>query len=173
MDFDALLKATLTPIALISGVGLLLLSLVNRFNHALDRVRQVHRETDLRDATAACQLAPSGQILFRRCVLLRNAILCIAGSMLTSAAMVCLTVLEGILAFSSPGVKIGLLVSALLLIVASTILFLMDITCSLTALRLDLGLRTAPLSQAPTDGASLQLDRRKRSLLERLRTVQQ
>jgi hypothetical protein len=38
-DFDQILRATLTSVALISGVGLLLLSMVNRFNHALDRTR--------------------------------------------------------------------------------------------------------------------------------------
>ena len=47
-EFDPILQATLTPVALISGVGLLLLSMVNRYNHALDRTRQLLKERQCR-----------------------------------------------------------------------------------------------------------------------------
>ena len=42
MDFFAdLLTNSLTPITLISGVGLMLLCMVARYNHTTDRVREL------------------------------------------------------------------------------------------------------------------------------------
>ncbi len=43
-EFEGVLRAALTPVALISGVGLLLLSMINRYHHALNRVRQLMAE---------------------------------------------------------------------------------------------------------------------------------
>lgn len=140
MDFDSILHATLTPVALLSSVGLLLLSLVNRFNHAIDRLRELHRETNDDDDGGHAPLPKSSQIIYRRCLILRNAILCVACSMVCSAAIVCTTAIEGLLLVTLPGVKAMLLFSSVALMMVSSALFVVDITYSLKAVQLDLDL---------------------------------
>ena len=41
LDFSYVLSSTLTPITLISGVGLLLMTMSARYAHTTDRVRQM------------------------------------------------------------------------------------------------------------------------------------
>ena len=42
-SFNELLASALAPITLISGVGLLMLSMSARYNHATSRIRQIGR----------------------------------------------------------------------------------------------------------------------------------
>ncbi|NTU50713.1 MAG: DUF2721 domain-containing protein, partial [Desulfobulbaceae bacterium] len=60
----------ITPLVLISGVGLLLLSITNRYNHALDRTRQLSRElaaaADAQKGNVRLQLT----VLWKRCGIL-------------------------------------------------------------------------------------------------------
>ncbi len=60
------LQVAIGPVILISGVGLLLLTLTNRFGRAVDRSRQLARE--MRDANDLERLRLSGQVevLYRR-----------------------------------------------------------------------------------------------------------
>ena len=41
IPFDAVVSNALTPITLISGVGLVMLCMTNRYNHTVDRIRQL------------------------------------------------------------------------------------------------------------------------------------
>jgi hypothetical protein len=48
-----ILTASIAPVIVISGVGLLLLSISNRYGRAIDRARLIMRELHNRDATSA------------------------------------------------------------------------------------------------------------------------
>lgn len=134
IEFHSTLAAALTPITLISGVGLLLLSMVNRYNHATDRVRQLLRERSALAAPADPLLDQAIELIFRRAALLKNAILCVALSAALSGALVLATVFEGLTGFGLAGVKATLLVGAVGLIVASTVYFVLEVSSSLKAL---------------------------------------
>lgn len=134
IEFNSTLASALTPITLISGVGLLLLSMTNRYNHATDRVRQLLRE---RTAIAPAQdpvLEQAITLIFKRAGLLKNAILCVAISAALSGALVLVTVIEGLLGMTLPAAKAVMLVGAVGLIVASTVYFVLEVSSSLKAL---------------------------------------
>lgn len=140
LEFHSTLAAALTPITLISGVGLLLLSMANRYHHATDRVRQLLRER------AGCAPADrerheeSIALIYRRAELLKNAIFCVALSAAVSGALVLATVIEGLTGMAITAIKAGLLMSAVGLIVVSTIYFVFEVSSSLKALGMSLKL---------------------------------
>lgn len=137
-DFQPILQATLTPIALISGVGLLLLSMVNRYNHAIDRVRQLLKERPARSIEELPTVEASIAVIFRRCRVMRNAILCVASSIVSSGAIVFVTAVEGFAGFDAYVFKALLLIVSIGLVVVAAILFVVEVTYSLHALEMEL-----------------------------------
>ena len=137
-DFDPILQATLTPVALISGVGLLLLSMVNRYNHALDRTRQLLKERQCSHEGKRPRLEQSIQILFARCKIMKNAILCTTISIFFSGSIIFLTTLEGLIGLVFSTIKGIFLLFSVGLIVAATVLFVVDVLYSLHAIRIDI-----------------------------------
>jgi uncharacterized membrane protein YqjE len=128
----------IAPVILISGVGLLLLSLTNRFGRAVDRTRQILHE--MREAGAAdrLRLANQVEVFYRRARLIQVAIVLAALSALF-AAMLILTLFFTALMKSESSVLISLFfVCCLVSLVASLVAFIMDIRLSLNALKLEL-----------------------------------
>jgi hypothetical protein len=136
--FAPIIQATLTPVTLISGIGLLLLSMVNRYNHALDRVRVLLRERVDAEEEQRGRITDSIAIIYARCRLIRRAILSVAISVVASGAIVLQTALEALLGFQAYEVKALLLVLSVGLVVFAAILFVMEITYSLHALELEI-----------------------------------
>jgi uncharacterized protein DUF2721 len=137
-EFDPILQATLTPVALISGVGLLLLSMVNRYNHALDRTRQLLKERQQKHDGKRTTLEQSIQILYARCKIMKNAILCTTISIFFSGSIIFLTALEGLMGIVCSTVKGIFLLLSVGLIVGATVLFVVDVLYSLHAIRIDI-----------------------------------
>lgn len=138
LDFDVILQATLTPVALISGVGLLLLSMVNRYNHAIDRIRYLLKEKPARAEAELRKLDQSIAVLYRRCKLMRNAILCVVSSIAASGALVFVTAIEGFFGGDWYVAKGLLLVLSVGLVVVAEGMFVVEVTYSLHALRIEL-----------------------------------
>lgn len=137
-DFSQLLQATLTPVALISGVGLLLLSMTNRYNHAIDRIRYLLKEKQQRPTADWHKVDQSIVIIFNRCKVMRKAILCVACSIVSSGAMVFATALEGLLPLQLGWIKALLLMGSVGLVVVASLLFVVEVTYSLKALNLEM-----------------------------------
>ena len=137
-DFSAVLQATLTPIALISGVGLLLLSMVNRYNHAIDRIRQLLREKGTRPEAERYKIEASVPVIYKRCKMMRNAILCVASSIAASGGIVFATALEGLAGVALFEVKAFLLIVSIALVVVAAVMFVVEVTYSLHALQIEL-----------------------------------
>jgi Cu/Ag efflux pump CusA len=132
------LQVAIAPVILISGVGLLLLSLTNRFGRAVDRTRQIHQQ--MREAAAANRprLANQVEVIYRRARLIQRAIVLGTLSALF-AAMLILTLFFAALMKWQSTVLIGIFfVGCLLTLVTSLIAFIMDIRLSLSALKLEL-----------------------------------
>lgn len=133
-----ILQVAVGPVILISGVGLLLLSMTNRYGRVIDRARAL---------SDAVRRSPSGpnqayrlqlDILLRRARLVRLSILLAASSLLLAAMMIIALFLAVLL-----GLEIGSIVALLFIasmgsLIGSLMVFLSDINVSLAALKLEL-----------------------------------
>ena len=128
------LQVSVGPVILISGVGLLLLSLTNRFGRAVDRSRQLIRE--LREAGEAdCQrLTGQVQILFRRAKLIQLAIVLGATSVLFAAVLIITLFFTALLQWELTVPISVLFMCCLAALIGSLIAFILDIRLSLKAL---------------------------------------
>ncbi len=132
------LQVATAPVILISGVGLLLLSLTNRFGRAVDRTRQIHSEMRAAAAPDRLRLANQVELIYRRARLIQFSIVMCALSAL-SAAMLILTLFLAALMKMEASAFISLLfVCCLVTLVISLITFIMDIRLSLRALKVEL-----------------------------------
>ena len=144
------LKMAIGPVILISGVGLLLLTLTNRYGRTIDRSRLLVRES--RECSEADRQRLGGQveILYRRARLLRLSILLAGVSVLLASLLIIVLFLTALWKL-----EVGLLISLLFIagmvsLSGSLVAFIRDMNLSLGALKLELGhQRSAP----PADGA--------------------
>jgi len=134
------LQVAIGPVVLVSGVGLLILSLTNRLGRVIDRGRSLVRELpgvpEQNQESTRQQLT----ILSRRAILLQRAIVFATICVLFAAVLV-------ITLFFTAALKIedawfiGLLfVGAMGSLIVSLIAFLQELNQSLIAFRLDIGL---------------------------------
>jgi hypothetical protein len=136
-EFIPVLQVAVGPVILISGVGLLLLSLTNRFGRAVDRSRQILRE--MREAAEGDRerLAVQVNILFRRARLIQIAIVLQAMSVLFAALLIITLFLTALIKWESAVVISLLFMGCLASLIVSLVAFIMDIRLSLKALKLE------------------------------------
>jgi hypothetical protein len=137
-QFVTVLQTAIGPALLISGVGLLLLTLVNRLNHITDRTRslvdQLHHQPGTHGKVKAAQLA----ILWRRARLIRLSIVFASASALFAALLIVILFLSSLFGIEDAWL-IGLLfVTAMAALILALLCFISDINQSLKALRLEL-----------------------------------
>ena len=133
------LQVAIGPVILISGVGLLLLTLSNRFGRAVDRSRQLGRE--LREVSDAARplLAAQVEILYRRARVIRLSIITAAVSVLLVAVLIIVLFLTALMKLEVGLAIILLFIACLLSPIVSLSAFIRDIQFSLKALKLELG----------------------------------
>ncbi len=133
-----ILQVSIGPVILISGVGLLILSMTNRFARIIDRARQLTRELRLegeepRLISAEHQLS----ILYSRARMVRVAIFLAAISVLLAAVLIILLFLTALIGYDSSVVVITLFIVCMTSLIASLVIFLKDINASLSAFKLE------------------------------------
>jgi Cu/Ag efflux pump CusA len=133
------LQTAVGPVILISGVGLLLLSLTNRFGRAVDRTRQLLRETRGAVEHDRQRLAAQVQNLYRRAQLIQRAIIFGAISLLFAAVLIITLFFTALMKMESAIVISLLFICCLISLIISLIAFIMDIRLSLQALKLEMG----------------------------------
>ncbi|HEX9006386.1 MAG TPA: DUF2721 domain-containing protein [Bacteroidota bacterium] len=142
MDFSELTRAlqtSISPIAMISGIGLLLLSMTNRLGRTTDRARLVS------DAIARCgaeeeqRLLPQVRILYRRSRILRAAITLGTVSILFVSILIMMLFAITTWGWNIQYLVLIVFVLSLLSLIASLLLFLEDLTLALKALRHEVG----------------------------------
>ena len=112
-SFNELLASALAPITLISGVGLLMLSMSARYNHATSRIRLLMNERldpKLTDDERA-DIDDEIDFIFHRAGLLRRGEFCVVLSAVVSGLLVALCVLEEATGFSADILNSALLLS--------------------------------------------------------------
>jgi hypothetical protein len=132
------LQVSVGPVILISGVGLLLLSLTNRFARAVDRSRQLARE--IRDLPPSDRQRISEQvgILYRRAALIRVAITMAAVSVLLASLLIISLFIAALMRWESGALLSALFIGCMLALILSLLAFIREIHWSLTALKLEL-----------------------------------
>ncbi|KAB7662491.1 DUF2721 domain-containing protein [Sutterella seckii] len=137
MDFfSGMLANSLTPITLISGVGLMLLCMVARYNHTTDRIRQLLARREVGDYENEPDIDREIHLIFRRAKYLRRAMLCLVLSDVCSGLLVATNVFAHLSDLNFVFASSIWLGSALALIVASTAYFSLEVRVSLHALRM-------------------------------------
>lgn len=137
-----ILSASIAPVIVISGVGLLLLSMSNRYGRVIDRARELGKDLNLaaaQEATRRRQLVEQVDITYRRARLLRAAI--IASSLcIVFVALTVLSLFAGqILRQELDYVSVPFFGFGLLSLLASLYFFIQDVSISLVALELEIG----------------------------------
>jgi hypothetical protein len=153
--FNELLASALAPITLISGVGLLMLSMSARYNYATTRIRLLMNERldpKLSDDERA-DIDEEIDFIFHRAGLLRNGELCVVLSAVVSGLMVALCVLEESTGVHADFVNSMLLVAAVGLIVLSTVFLSLEIRLSLKAIKVVVS-KLPPMDEAFDDAAA-------------------
>ena len=137
LDFSYVLSSTLTPITLISGGGLLLMTMSARYAHTTDRVRQILKTLEM-TADPCGKLRASVYLLFKRATLLRKAILLVVLSAACSGLLVLTCTVEAMFGTPLETLKQIFLLCSVGLIVFSTFYFSLEVNISLKALELTL-----------------------------------
>jgi hypothetical protein len=136
-DLVPILQMAIGPVILISGGGLLLLSMTNRMGRIIDRSRLLAES--LRKPTQESQPRITAQlkVLARRARLLQLAIILTTLSMLLAAVLVIVLFMAAVFRLDLAALVILVFTGCLLCLVASLIAFIMDIDLALAALKLE------------------------------------
>ena len=133
-----MLQVAIGPVILISGVGLLLLTMTNRLGRAIDRARQLTQVLSERSDEKREQTLAQVSILYRRARMIRLSITLAALSALLASALIITLFVTALLQWEA-----GLLTSLIFIacmgsLFASLLAFIRDINMSLHALKLEL-----------------------------------
>jgi len=145
------LQLSIGPVIVISGVGLILLSMTNRFARVIDRSRNLAAvlRTDANCETH--QVQSQLHILARRGRLLRLAIELASTSLLLAAALVIMLFLAALMELDAALLISALFILCMLSLIAGLVFFLADVNVSLSALKLETGV-TAPKKEPDKQG---------------------
>ena len=139
-SFAKLLQFSISPIALISGASLLLLSITNRFGRTIDRSRSLVRELEA-NASSPHKEEHKYQlrILLRRSRFLRSAILCISSSIFLSALMIMMVFLQVFVGWELKLVVLTSMFFSVFSICAAVVYLFFDASAGLKALEVEIG----------------------------------
>lgn len=133
------LQIAIGPVILISGAGLLLLSMTNRLGRVVDRARLLRRELEDISTTEKeanfLQLA----ILRSRARLLRRSIIFASFSILLAAILVIMLFIAALLHWNNPFPPTILFTACMLSLIIALTDFIRDVNQTLRALDVELG----------------------------------
>jgi hypothetical protein len=137
-DLVPSLQIAIGPVILVSGVGLLLLSMTNRLGRVIDRSRALSMElrsgADAKRGEVLSQL----EILTIRARLVRQAITLAIVSLLSVAVLIITLFVAAVFALEVGVLVVVLFVCCMGALIGALIAFLRDINLSLAALKLEL-----------------------------------
>lgn len=135
-NFAELLSNSLTPVTLMSGVGLMLLCMTARYNHTTDRIRQLLKRREDGAYEVEPDIDREIHLIFRRARYLRRALLSLVLSDVCSGLIVATNVFSHIAGFNFVTLSSLWLWFALGLIVVSAVYFSLEVRLSLYALNM-------------------------------------
>ena len=150
-DLIPVLQVAVGPVILISGVGLLLLSMTNRLGRVIDRARSLDRELRPGSPEDPHRNREQLRILVDRARLLRMAIVLASVSVLLAACLIISLFLATLLKLNAGALILVQFVGCLSCLICSMIEFIRDINLSLAAMKLEVcdSLRTTGNEETP------------------------
>ena len=137
-DIIPTLQLAIGPVILISGVGLILLSMTNRFGRVIDRSRHLGRELRAVSGSERARILEELAILSRRARIIRAGIAFGAYSALLAALLIISLFVGALLQLGIAPIIAGLFVLCMLALIICLLFFISDINLSLRALWLDI-----------------------------------
>jgi hypothetical protein len=134
------LQVAIGPVVLVSGIGLLILSMTNRLGRVIDRGRILAREQAELPPEAQVRIEAQLHILVRRAEYLRQAITASSISVLLAALLIITLFLTAVLQLEDAWLIGALFVGSLGALIISLVAFLRDLNESLLAFKLDIGM---------------------------------
>ena len=131
------------PVILISGIGLLLLTMTNRLGRTIDRARSLSREPVEADGQRSPHTLTQIAIIYRRAKVLRLSIALASFSVLLVSALIILLFMGALLDWQAGVFIVLVFIASMVSLFGSLVAFLYDINLALHALRLEL--KTAKL----------------------------
>ena len=132
------LQVAIGPVILISGVGLLLLTMTNRLARTIDRSRQLVHELQAQNTANREHILAQVVIIYRRARLLRLTITLAGLSVLLAAVLIIALFLTALLRWEEGFIISLIFIGCLGSLIASLVAFIYDIHLSLVALKLEL-----------------------------------
>ncbi len=144
------LRDAIGPVILISGVGLLLLTMTNRLGRAIDRARQLKKEIEERGNQDPEHTQAQVTVLYRRARIIRLSIILASSSAALAALLIVSLFLNGLMN-SGLTLLVGILfIACMVTLFASLMAFICDINLSLQALKLELDAISKPPAEGET-----------------------
>ena len=132
------LQTAIGPVILISGIGLLLLTMTNRLGRAIDRARtlvgSLPNTAEVKEEKIVAQL----RILWGRARMIRLAIALASVSALVAAILVIVLFCTALWQIESAWIIVVLFMVCMVSLIGSLVIFIRDINQSLAALKLEL-----------------------------------
>jgi hypothetical protein len=128
------MQTAIGPAILISGVGLLLLMMTNRFGRIVDRTRILSMGRSKTDDARDAQLT----IMLNRARFIRLAIILASMSALSAAMLIIVLFFVALMDLEAAWLLSALFIACLSCLIGSLIVFIRDINISLVAFKLEL-----------------------------------
>jgi len=132
------LQLAIGPVVLISGVGLLLLSMTNRLGRVIDRTRSLKHDYEQADSHHKVSLLEQIKIVRYRSHLIRTAILFAAISILCVTALIFVIFMFAMLNINAALPIVVLFSGSMLALIISLVYFLRDMYKALAAVEIDI-----------------------------------
>jgi len=132
------LQIAIGPVILISGVGLLLLSMTNRLGRAIDLSRVLSRVIRENPKADRERVLAQIRILSRRADLIRRAITLASVSVLLAAILIITLFLMALFHINAAWLIILLFIGCMVSLIGSLVAFIQDINHALEAIKLEL-----------------------------------
>ena len=133
-----LLQSSVSPVVMISGIGLLLLSMTNRFSRPVDGIRRLIQEREKATAGRKTIIDAEIQIFYKRCHLLRLALFLVCASLGFLSSIILFLFLAQLFAFDFSLIIKLLFVASLASLLGSLFFFMLDVRITLNSLRLEI-----------------------------------
>ncbi len=136
-SFIKFLQSCISPIALISGVGLILLSLNNRLARTIDKSRMIVNELKNGQVADKVKKRLELKILFKRSKILRNSIVSISFSILSSSLIIPVLLLMNLFHVNLKSLGILFFLFSIIGIILSAVFLFIDVILTLKALEFE------------------------------------
>jgi len=139
-DLIPILQTAVGPVILISGIGLLILSMTNRYARIFERAHHITVKLPAANADDRRSLIAQLRAILRQAYFVRAAIALAALSVFFTAVLIISLFVSVVFQLGFPILIAALFVLTLSCLIASLIMFIIDINMSLTSLKIEVGL---------------------------------